>query len=264
MDTDFVSTATQFIARYGWGAQGKMLGISRMFQEADMNLLKKEKLVASLRPRGILSGFLAIVPALKSAIYLPPIAGKTQPKQIRMRLSDDLLQTGAILSCYWSSGNELILEDILVWKGASIWQKMPFSARWSECMRSFADSWQPDTVLQNCQIRFAEFLSLESLQKPSDREVIEFIPDSPHAKRMIWLTNEQTEMGTHTIQTVHRESQIGPDIFSVWSDKGERLGIAYIKSLAMSRQLRLHDASEFKVKTAWNKMFERHEILGLA
>jgi hypothetical protein len=63
---------------------------------------------------------------------------------------------------------------------------------------------------------------------------------------------------------VRREAAIGPDIFSVWSKTQERLGIAYIRTLAISKLLRLHPVNEFSVKTQWNKMFERHEILGLA
>ncbi len=262
--SDIVNAATQYLARNGWGAQGKMLGISRMFQDADMTSLKKDKILASLRPRGVLSGFLAIVPDIRTVVYLPPIAGKTQPRQIRMRLPDDLLETGAVFSAYWNEASELILEDVLVWRGISVWSKMPFSERWEKCMRELSSIWQPDDTIQGCSIRFAEFKTLASLQKPGEREVVEFIPEAPHTKRMIWLNTQEAEATTQAVHMVHREVAIGPDIFSVWSEKGERLGIAYIKTLATSRALRVHAANEFRVKTTWNKMFDRHEIIGIA
>lgn len=258
----FEDVATQFIARYGWGAQGKMLGISRMFQENDITFLKKNSYVASSRPRGVLSGFLVIVPTIKKIVYLSPIGGKVPAKQIRMCISDELFNDGAILSCYWEE-NDLVLEDILMWKGISIWQTTSFQERWDTQMKEFCHAWQPDMPIQRCSIRFAEYVSLEQLQKPQEREVIEFIPNTPNTKRLIWVPTEDTETKSFEKHLVKREVIVGPDIFSVWSEKQERLGIAYIRTLALSKILRTHPLNEFTVKTQWNKMFERHEILSI-
>ncbi len=258
-----MESAIQFITSYGWGAQGKMLGISRMFQENDLNLLKKMQCVASTRPRGVLSGFLAIVPVTKQVVYLPPIGGKIPAKPIRMRIAEEVFRDGAILSCYWED-SDLILEDVLVWRGTSVWQTVKFQERWNVYMKYFSDAWQPDKALQGCTVRCTEYQSLEQLQKPEGREVIEFVPDSPNTKRLIWVPTEEMETKSYEEHIVKREAAIGPDIFSVWSKTQERLGIAYIRTLAMSKLLRLHPVNEFSVKTQWNKMFERHEILGLA
>ena len=67
---DWVAAAEEYVGNNGWGARGKTLGISRMYSEngADKALIRKEKVVASLRPRGILSGFLAVVPNLGYAV----------------------------------------------------------------------------------------------------------------------------------------------------------------------------------------------------
>lgn len=257
---EYASIATQFIAKYGWGTQGRMLGISRMFQDNDVAFLKKSSMVASFRPRGILSGFLAIVPNIQAAIYIPPVGGKIQPKHVRMRISRDILRDGAILSCFWD-GADLVLEDVLMWRGVPTWQTMPFQERWT-CMKEFAAHWQPDDVLQGCTIRFTEYMSLEQLQKPENRDVVEFVPNAPNAKRLVWVPTEDAELKSYEVHVARREQAVGPDIFSVWS-KGERLGIAYIRTLAMSKQLRLHPASEFRVQTQWNKAFERHEIVGI-
>jgi hypothetical protein len=259
-----VTSATQYLGRYGWGTQGKMLGISRMFQDADVNGMKRGKMVASTRPRGVLSGFLAIVPDLQQVIYLPPVAGKIPARMVRMRLSSELLKEGAILSCYWDGG-DLVLEDVLVWRGKPVWQQMTFVERWNECMHSFCTMWHPDDVLQGCTVRMVEYVSLHQIVKPGDREVLEFVPNTANTKRMIWLPNEESEEKEYTKHTARRELIIGPDIFSVWSsgEKVERLGIAYIRTLAVSKKLRVHSSDEFQVQTQWNKMFERYEIVDI-
>jgi hypothetical protein len=254
--------ALQYIGQHGWGVQGRMLGISRMFQNNDISFLKKSAMVASFRPRGILSGFLAVIPSTKTIWYLPPVGGKIQAKQIRMRLTHELLRDGAILSCYWN-GTDLVLEDALMWRGVNVWQTMTFQQRWDSVMKEFSANWQPDVSLQGCIIRFTEYMSLEQIQKPENRDVIEFIPNTTNSKRLIWVPTEESEEKSFEIYTVRREAIVGPDIFSVWSNAMERLGIAYIRTLAMSRQLRLYPQNEFKVKTQWNKMFERHEIVGI-
>ena len=284
---DAASLATAFLGRYGWGAQGRMLGISRMFQPNDVTVLKIQTVVCSQRPRGVLSGFLAIAPSLGHAVYIPPIGGKIPARSIRMRISEEILQDGgAILSAYWD-GPTLVLEDVLVWKGQPVWQTQTFQDRWMRCMQSLNRLWQPDDLLQGCTIRFAEYMSLDQLEKPdakdATREVLEFVPTQPNTKRMIWLPNTEEEEADHQILVAHREVAIGPDVFSVWRqaaataaeapeaptpvtevlEVSERLGIAYIRSLAISRQLRQYVGDVFRVKTTWHKGFERHEIVGI-
>lgn len=260
---EFVSSANQYLGKFGWGAQGRMLGLSRMIQDNDINTIKKGKYVVSFRPRGVLSGFLVILPSSQMSLYIPPIAGKTSARQLRLRVSESLLQNGAILSCYWDA-NELVMEDILVWKGQPIWQSISFEERWNTYMKSFCAEWQPDTLLQNCKIRPAEYISLDQFQTFSENDVVEFIPSAPNSKRLIWLPTIESSEQTTTMWA-QRESSIGPDIFSLWKSKNiERQGIGYVKSLAMSRALRLHKANEFHVKTVWNRRFERHEIVDIA
>jgi hypothetical protein len=257
------ASAVQFLAKYGWGSQGRILGISRMFQENDVAFLKKTQCLASYRPRGILSGFLAIIPSLQMSVYIPPLGGKTPARQIRMRLSHELLRDGAILSCFWD-GADLVLEDVLMWRGTNLWQTTTFQNRWNIYMKEFTSHYQPDDALQAHIIRFTEYMSLEQLQKPENRDVVEFIPNTPNNKRLVWVPTDESELKSFEEHIVRREATIGPDIFSVWSPTAERLGIAYIRTLAMSRLLRLHPIQEFKVQTQWSKIFERHEIMGIA
>jgi hypothetical protein len=271
MSLEAISAATRYISKFGWGTQGKMLGISKMFNDSDCALLKKGRVATSLRPRGVLSGFLAIVPSLRAAVYLPPVAGKMPTKIIRLRLSEEILSEGAVLSCYWN-GSVLVLEDILAWGNEPLWQTMPFSQRWNEYMTRFADHIVADRLWQGHDIALAEYTALSDTVCPADREVLEFIPDAPHSKRLIWVPgpNETGDSNSNVVQhvqatqklTAKREATVGPDIYSLWGPGREKIGMALVRTLAVSRLLRQCSADEFPVQTIWNKYFERHEIIG--
>lgn len=245
---------------------GKSLGITRMFQDADVTALKSMKAVAALRPRGVLSGFLVIAPATSHhptpvCVFLPPVTGKQQPFVIRMRLADTLAKEGAIFSAYSDIG-DIVLEDVLVWRGKALFQSAGFEERWMR-MGEMLEMWVADEALQGCGIRFTEYVSLADVQEPGDKQVVEFIPTSPNMKRMVWVPTE--DIAKSTLWIAKREALVGPDIFSLWSEKGEKqqhLGL--VRTLAISRALRLHPVDEFSVNAAWNKMFERWEILGIA
>lgn len=263
-----IQSAQAYLTRYGWGAQGKSLGITRMFQDADVAALKSLKAVASLRPRGVLSGFLVIAPATPqcptaTCAFLPPVTGKQQPFVIRMRLADSLQKEGAIFSAYSDNG-DIVIEDVLVWRGKALFQSTGFEERW-KTVGDLLEMWVPDDVLQGCGIRFSEYMALAALQEPAERQVVEFVPLAPNMKRMVWVPTEDGASTTATQWIAKRESLIGPDIFTLWSDKGEKQAqLALVRTLATSRALRVHPVDEFRVNTAWNKMFERWEILGIA
>jgi hypothetical protein len=60
-----------------------------------------------------------------------------------------------------------------------------------------------------------------------------------------------------------RETLLGPDVFSVWRD-GEKLGLALVRTLAISKALRLAKEDSIGIKAIWNKQFEKWEIQALA
>jgi hypothetical protein len=186
-----------------------------------------------------------------------------------MRLSEEMMTDGAVLSCYWD-GNDLVLEDILAMGDQSLWQTQPFDIRWNQYMREFCGKWIHDTVCQGCTIRLADHMPLEGLQKPNDREVLEFVLNAPNSKRLVWVPCaddiDENIGATNAVQTyiAKRESVIGPDIFTLWNKNREKVGMALVRTLAVSRALRLKKGDEFEVETAWNKFFERHEIMSAA
>jgi hypothetical protein len=261
---DWVAQAEEFCGTYGWGARGKYIGVSRMFAEGDKIALQRNKMVISIRPRGILSGFLAVVPALGYAVYLPPIAARQGPQRIRMRVSEDLLKQGAVFSAYPLRDGKLILEDVLVWKGVSVWFTAPFEERWNTIMKSFVfQEWKNDPVLQTRSIDLASYVSITDASEPDAQSVIEFVPNTPNQKRLIWIPSVQqgpkSTPGEGSAFMAKQEASMGPDVYSIWRAT-ERLGLALVRTLAISRALRGVKQETIPVQCVWNKQFEKWEI----
>jgi hypothetical protein len=270
---DWLRVAEEWLGNYGWGARGKYLGISRMFADNDIGIIRREKLVASYRPRGILSGFLAVVPSLGYAVYLPPIAAKTGgPLRIRMRLSEAMLRDGVVFSCYMTRERKMVLEDVIVWNNEPVWHTKSFAERW-RIMKDFAaHHWKQDDALQTLHFEFASYISMEALGEPEPQHVVEFIPNKSSQKRIIWIPTKEApqpkpasvcageESLTTTVFVVKRD--IGPDVYSIWRN-GAKLGQALVRTLATSRALRTAVGEEIPVHAEWNKQFEKWEVVNL-
>ena len=260
---DWVQHAEEYIGTFGWGARGKHIGISRMFLDADKSLLSRHKAFANIRPRGILSGFLAVVPGLGYAVYIPPIASKVCPQRIRMRLSDEVVAAGAIFSAYFTREREFILEDVLVWKDRAVWNVDVFEERWNKYMGNFIKlHWRPDVDIQNLKMSLATYSSMDLLEQPGDNEVVEFIPNVANNKRLIWIPvkGNAPAIGSDNMSLIaKRDIGAGPDVFSIWRGE-ERLGVALVRTLAISKALRLHVGDTIPIKAQWNKTFDKWDI----
>lgn len=261
MDQSWIDQAENYLGKHQWGANGRFVGVSRMFKEEDMGLFTKGKLFSSQRPRGVLSGFLAIIPNL-GVVYIPPIAGKIGPTRIRMRHN---VETGAIFSVYWHSPEELVVEDVLVWNEEPVWFQKPFEERW-RIMKQFIESHYKPDIAQGFKLRPAKYQSLQSLQKPSDQIVIEFVPNEPKQKRMIWTAERKPALQTNKKPqstndiVLKKDPNSGPDVFTVYK-AGEKLGYALVKTLAISKALRACNKEEIKVEAEWNNQFGKWEVL---
>ncbi len=292
---EWVSVAEEFCGAYGWGARGKYIGISRMFSDSDKQHISRGKVFGSTRPRGILSGFLVIAPSLRYAVYLPPIAAKVGPQRIRMRISEFLQTSGAIFSAFMTRDKRLIIEDVLVWDKHPVWLTTPFEKRWNTIMAQFVkQEFINDNGIQGFTIELAKYVPIAQLTEPDAHTVLEFIPDAPNHKRLIWIPQKNTESNQPIVQTedvkeipntvlsstdhvqkpkttivshgpkyIRREIAMGPDVYSVWEKETKtRLGLALIRTLAISRLLRTDSAEEIDVKAEWNRQFEKWEITG--
>ena len=269
---DWVAIAEEYVGKNGWGARGKTLGISRMYSEngADKALIRKEKVVASLRPRGILSGFLAVVPNLGYAVYLPPIAARMGPQRIRLRLSSQVTADGAIFSAYFNKTRQLVIEDVLTWQTNPVWHTKPFKERWERIATDFVTNhFKPMLEIQGIEIVLAQYTSVNQVQaqEPDANHVVEFVLNNPNTKRIIWIppkteptpVTQPAKEPTPGADVFKVKKEMGPDVFSVWRGE-ERLGLGLVRTLAISKALRLANLAEVEVVAEHNKQFDKWEI----
>ena len=304
MAMDWVEQGEQYLGQHTWGSHGKQMGISRMWREAD-TFVGRGKWVQTQRPRGILSGFLAIVPSLGYGVYVPPMAAKHGPLRLRLRVSEEVRQDGAIFSAYLKDGT-LVLEDVLVWKGNPVWHEKPFHERWKLMAQFLEKEYTPDAALQGTPLGVATYAPLSAMKRPESTAVLEFVPNGPKQKRVLWVEERtqrpsvpagNTETGKAKVLLIpktgkpllapvvvdstpsappvalkpptsdgfvaKREALLGPDVFSVWRG-GEKMGLALVRTLAISKALRLAKQDEIGIRTTWNKQFDKWEILELA
>jgi hypothetical protein len=312
---EWVASAEEYMGSFGWGARGKHLGVSRMFGEGDKASLSRNKWYAAARPRGILSGFLVILPnSGATAVYLPPIAAKIQPQRLRLRVSPAVASNGAVFSAYLMRGatgpdgtqapRRLVLEDTLVWNGEPVWSTTSFKDRWNRITHAFVtEHFTADTRLQGFTFELAQYTPLAHAKEPDDRSVLEFVPDTGNQKRLIWMApREAREPGVdataapqNTVRSseipalptkvpevalpaaaapgvppqggflVKKEAGMGPDVYAVYRGDA-RLGLALVRTLAVSKALRLaagHEGATATVRADFNKTFDKYEILSV-
>lgn len=258
----FVENAEQYASHYGWGARGKFIGVSRMLHDNDITQLVNSKFVCAYRPRGIISGFLVIVPNSGLCVYLPPVAAKMGPQVIRCRLSEKILQMGTIFSAYSVKDNEnkrtMIIEDVLQWGDKSVWFTHTFSQRWELLREFFEKHYLQDLMLQSQKFVLQTYVPIHELNEPSDRQVLEFCMEQKGTKRFIWNPPKVEHIRVEDI-VAKRESTFGPDVYSVYRNN-EKLGQALVRTLTVSKALR-NAGDIIPVSVLFNKQFEKWEIV---
>ena len=310
---EWVDTAEEYIAQHGWGARGRNNSASRLLHDGERQSIARGKWVAGLRPRGVLSGFLAIVPRAGYATFLPPLTVKLAPQRIRLRISDELVEQGAVFSAYMTRERRLVVEDVLVWKGDPVWYTVPFHKRWNEIIHVFGtQEWRADLDYQGLSIELATYTPLSAAKEPDASSVVEFVPNLPNQRRLIWIPGrDATGTGGATTSPVparsagaaptpqqtiavkpvapsapivlatssprqaptptptptaaaglvaKKEALMGPDVYSVWRG-GEKLGLALVRTLAISRALRVCTAETIRIEATWNKQFDKWEVV---
>jgi hypothetical protein len=194
-----------------------------------------------------------------------------------------------------------VLEDVLVWEGKDVWNTQPFRTRWNGIMKEFYDRhFLSDMRIQGGTVfEAANYSSVTATLlagEPDERTVLEFVPDAAGQKRLIWiqrsvsvapalvapvtllpsvakaeLARKEKPAGSLVSQatasqfSVKKEAGMGPDVYAVFRGT-ERLGLALIRTLAVSRALRLAGIGETPVpaRIEFNKAFEKYEVLGLS
>jgi hypothetical protein len=121
--------------------------------------------------------------------------------------------------------------------------------------------------LQGTEIVLAQYTSVNQLQaqEPDANHVVEFVLNGANTKRIIWIP-PKVEPATQAVKETVPDADVfkvkkemGPDVYSVW--RGEkRLGLGLVRTLAISRALRLVNLDEIQVIAEHNKQFDKWEI----
>jgi hypothetical protein len=167
----------------------------------------------------------------------------------------------------------IVLEDVLVWKGDSVWHSKPFSERWNVCLAEFVSKhFRSDSVLQGFGVELAKYIRPAETEEPDEKSVLEFIPEAPGNKRLIRIPARPTVVEplpatTATeVFTARKEAGMGPDVYAVY--RGEtRLGLALVRTLAISKALRLAmtpGVTAVPIRAEHNKTFDKYEVLDVS
>ena len=271
------------------------LRLSRLLQDADLSVIRSNQGSMAVRPRGVMSGFLVIQEF--HSMYVP---FKGRPEQVRLRVSDDM-RKGTVLMAY-KQQQGLVLEDVIVWKGGLVWTSKTFPERWFLLNKFFTNHATLDQALQRMSIRPVTFVQPTAAPAFDAKSVLEWIPHAPGQRRLLFVPNGEDIAPVQiepvlTLQTVVTErlrsvltslpvlaqttaapkpqstqsvgttilakrDPSGPDVFQLWRGS-ESLGMALIRTMAISKALRLAKGEEIPVEAVLNNKFHKWEIINV-
>ena len=312
--------AEQYLASFGLGNQqalmlethastlgvgkARPLRLSRLMQEADLSIIRSNQGSMAVRPRGVVSGFLVIQEFCST--YVP---FKGRPEQVRLRVSDDM-RKGTVFMAY-KQQQTLVLEDVIVWKGALMWTSKTFPERWFLLNKFFTNHVTLDAAFQ--RLKPVTFVPPTTVPAFDAKSVLEWIPHAPGQRRLLFVPNGDAEpvqtepaalqsvvverlravlspptvvsqpvtntVSNPTIVTAVARPQAaatqsvgttilakrdpsGPDVFQLWRGS-EALGMALIRTMAISKALRLAKGEEIPVEAVLNNKFHKWAIINV-
>ena len=286
-----MTDAVAYCNHQGWTGTS---GIARLCKEDDMETVRRKEAAVGLRPRGILSGFLVIVPGCKGLLtFIPPAADKASPFLFRARLHPDITTYGCVLSAYRNKG-EIVIEDALVWREDPVFYCKSFPERWSLVSRFF-DCVKNDPELQGVSLVPAVYRLPSTISSPDAHSVVEWVPFEANQRRLIVVPVTVPTMavpqakpvpapapkpvtapapikpvaapapkpGTQSRdEVVARKDPVGPDVYQLWRGTTS-LGQALVRTLSVSKALRLSTAEAIPVSVAFHKGFSKWEVVGV-
>jgi hypothetical protein len=307
--------AEQYLASFGLGNQqalmlethastlgvgkARPLRLSRLLQEADLSIIRSNQGSMTVRPRGVVSGFLVIQEFCST--YVP---FKGRHEQVRLRVCDDM-RKGTVFMAY-KQQQTIVLEDVIVWKGGLVWTSKTFPERWSLLNKFFTNHVTLDAAFQ--RLKPVTFVQPTAAPAFDAKSVLEWIPHAPGQRRLLFVPNGEAEPAplqsvvverlravlspptvvsqpvTNTVSNpttvtavarpqapvtksvgttiLAKRDPSGPDVFQLWRGS-EALGMALIRTMAISKALRLAKGEEIPVEAVLNNKFHKWEIINV-
>jgi hypothetical protein len=222
-------------------------------------------------------GFLVFLPG-SAPVFLQMKKHAYPPCTLRMRVSTELGEGGGsvFVATLDTIQHSLRIEDVWLWKGASIFDYEPYSKR-RVYLKEFVDKhWIPDTrllggvtttILNPCSVEAA-------FSKPfTGIHTLDLIPEAP-SKRRMWIEIDPKALvkkakpvepivapvntNTNEFSALAVAVDKMPDIYDLYDASNKLIGRGSVQSFSMSQILRTE--KNVKVDVRWNKDFNGYEI----
>ena len=239
-------------------------------------------------------GFLVFLPG-KPAIYIQFRRGSgANASTLRLRVSAAVSEGGGsvLIATLDDVLHSLRLEDVWMWRGEVLAGKQTYTQRREKLKEFVQYHWVPDArLLGGIFTTVAQPLSME---KFAEKKVwdscnsVEFIPDMPGKRRMIWyLEAQQKAAEAHSALKQFREPVSAPvqeaprgpqeacraravpvdkmpDVYDLFAEDGHSIGRASVQQFRLSALLRTAaEKADVFVTAIWRKEFNGYEISGL-
>jgi hypothetical protein len=177
------------------------------------------------------------------------------------------------------SESVLQIEDILIKGGRDLWSSVRFSARWEE-LRSFWTQLPADQPLLSITPRIVQPIPLEQWQDTYDASLSWIIQsDCVRSPRWFWWDSiTPVDKKPYDPPALKRATAVTvrvcalakpytklflPDTYMLYAQDGTEIGIAGIRSLAISQTMRQITGSGSPVEVTWDEDFNKYQIIGL-
>ena len=187
-----------------------------------------------------------------------------------------------------------MIEDALVWREDPVFYCKSFPERWSLVSRFF-DCVKNDPELQGVSLVPAVYRLPSTISSPDAHSVVEWVPFEANQRRLIVVPVTVPTMavpqakpvpapapkpvtapapikpvaapapkpGTQSRdEVVARKDPVGPDVYQLWRGTTS-LGQALVRTLSVSKALRLSTAEAIPVSVAFHKGFSKWEVVGV-
>lgn len=270
----------QWLSKQGLGPQTPQWRFTNSVQTREAEQLLRGKWFLHRRPGdGTRTGYLCIYPEKSAVLYVEGLSRNPRIALLRIRVDPYMWSTGGqVLAATFSPVERTIyLEDYLFRNGVNVWSTQTYTTRF-ETMQQFLDEelLVDEKLMNGIKI---ECTSLDVLGTSLNSGVWEFIPDAPAKRRLLWI-NQMIRAESQVSETPIQEKYIGeriaraqpaesnaPDQYDLFAEKGESLGLAVIRGLALSKLMRQATADvpgACSVQVDWIAAFGRWEVKSIS
>jgi hypothetical protein len=232
-------------------------------------------------------GFLVFLPG-KPAIYIQFRKGSgANASTLRLRVSAAITEGGGsvLIATLDDVLHSLRLEDVWMWRGEVLAGKQTYTQRREKLKEFVQYHWVPDArLLGGIFTTVAQPLSMDKFAEKKTWDScnsVEFIPDMPGKRRMIWyLEAQQKAAEAHSALKQFREPVAAipketsraravpvdkmPDVYDLFAADGSALGRGSVQQFKLSMLLRTAaEKGDVFVTVNWRQEFNGYEISAL-